>query len=168
MAILFEFRRIEDREVDRALQVLQRVSQWLQQKGLRQRISQTSTGKYRQWQERGVNFGVFDEDQLMGIVSLPIEPLEAWSLPDQHDDVRWVRALATDPSHQGRGVGVFAMDQTLQRTPREEEIFLDCVVGFLPGYYQGLGFVERARQEMDCCSADGPMDVVLLSRRGTG
>lgn len=140
-----EFVALDDSRVAEAFGVLGIVGQWLESLGRRQRISKTTYDSYLQWQSEQANFVVTQEDKIIGLVTLRNEQLDDWP-----DHVRgpqlMLRALATHPDHQGKGVGGFAIRETIAGPGKGQLIFLDCVSDSLPDYYATFGFVPVARQ----------------------
>ena len=161
--VKFACRPVRNAEVEDSFKVLSRVAQRLESKGRRQRISKTSLADYRQWQADGVNYAVTDETGILGIFSLPIEGFQAWPMIDRPRPERWLRALATDPAHRNRRVGEFAVSEALRITGAGNSLFLDCVSGFLPRYYQSLGFRTLATRLLQFADEQQPYDVTLLA-----
>ena len=67
----FEIRKIESLEVSLAFEVIRATAYWLESLGKRQRVGRTPLASFENWQEQGVNFGVWNREQLAGIFSLP-------------------------------------------------------------------------------------------------
>lgn len=160
----FDFRRVRDDDVESAFLVLQRVAVWLQGKGRRQRIANTTMDTYRSWQETGSNYVVVDGDRSVGVFSVSQEISTDW--PEQMGDRRanWLRALATDPDHRGRNIGAFAIKSALSLDVGNP-LYLDCVSDFLPGYYESHGFRTIATQSRTFGDETLPMDITLLVHR---
>jgi len=155
-------RRVLAHETEAAFAVLKRVAAWLEQKGRRQRIAKTTLETYMAWQKSAVNYVVLDGVAIAGIFSLPREPLDAWPSVESAEPVAWLRTLATDPAHQGKGVGAFAVRSALQIVGSPEPLYADCVSDFLPGYYEALGFETLARQTRSYPGEEQPFDMTLL------
>jgi GNAT superfamily N-acetyltransferase len=157
-----QIRQVSDAETEISFAVLKRVAHWLETMGRRQRIAKTKFETYMKWQENGANYAVFHKSELAGIFSLPWEPLDEWPSFDTGRPVAWLRALATDPAHQGKGVGVFAVQQALSLADSSKPLFLDCVSGFLPNYYGQLGFETVATQTRQYPDEPHCYDITLM------
>jgi predicted N-acetyltransferase YhbS len=140
------FSALGDAQVEQAFGVLQQVGDWLESQGRRQRISNTSFECYSQWQSEHANFVVTEANEIIGLVTVRSELLEDW--PDwlSLGPVLMLRALATHPDHQGRGVGALAIRESIQRSGSGQSIFLDCVSDSLPAYYARFGFQPVSQQ----------------------
>lgn len=150
------------REAEAAFSVIKRVAVWLAQKDRRQRIANTDFDTYMRWQDDKVNYVVLDGKEIAGVFSLPRERFDEWSMVDVKEPVVWLRALATDPAHQKKGVGAFAVNEALNLIASPEPLYLDCVSDFLPGYYESLGFETIARQTRRYPGEDQPFDITLM------
>ncbi len=148
--------------VDRAFGVLQATARWLHQRGLRQRIADIRRATYEQWQAAGVNYAVFRGDRLVGVFSLPRETFSDWTAFADQDPALWLRALATHPDQRGQGTGEFAVQKALEIAGSGQPLWLDCVTGFLPGYYARLGFEILARRV--CPDGEGQEYQIALMR----
>ncbi len=161
-------RLVVRRETEATFSVLKRVAAWLEQKGRRQRISKTILDTYMMWQEDDANYVVLDGVEIAGVFSIPRERLDEWPMVDIEEPVVWLRALATDPAHQKKGVGAFAVKEALKLVASPEQLYLDCVSGFLPGYYKSLGFETVACQTRRYAGEDQPFDITLLRHLNAG
>ena len=155
-------RRVLAHETEAAFGVLKRVAVWLEQQERRQRIAKTTLDTYTAWQKKDVNYAVLDGVAIAGVFSLPREPLDEWPGVESQETVAWLRALATDPAHQRKGVGAFAVRSALGIVSPPEPLYVDCVSGFLPGYYESLGFNTIARQTRYYLGEEQPFDITLL------
>jgi GNAT superfamily N-acetyltransferase len=155
-------RRVVGHETEATFDVLKKVAVWLEQKGRRQRIAKTTFDTYMMWQEDDANYVVLDRVEIVGVFSLPRERLNDWPMADIEEPVVWLRALATDPAHQKKGVGAFAVKEALKLVASPEPLYLDCVSDFLPGYYESLGFETIASQARRYAGEDQPFDITLL------
>lgn len=151
-----------DDDLDSAFSVLTRVADWLEQMGRRQRISNTTWQTYQSWQRCGVNFAVLDANEIAGIFSLPREKMIVWPMLGITQPVVWLRALATDPSFRGQGIGEFAIQSAVELNPHDEPLYLDCVSGFLPTYYRRHGFKTIAQQTRSYPNDPVPFDITLM------
>lgn len=150
--------------VREAFDVLQLVAAKIAQAGRQQRISKTSFTTYESWQVDGVNYVVMEQDTIVGLVTLRKESLDDWPDVSEPAPVWMLRALATHPDSSGRGVGAFAVQQAVELLDDRATVYLDCVSGFLPDYYQSLGFEPVARR--DYRDDDGDIyDITLMRHR---
>ena len=122
---------------------------WTKSQGRRQRISNITIQNYMNWQSRAVNFAVWREGCIAGVFSLPTQSFQSWPSHDTGKPVVWLRALATHPDFRGIGIGRFAIQCALVRIGCGTNLYLDCVAGFLPGYYQEMGFEFLDEQRTD-------------------
>lgn len=154
-------RKVIEHETESTFRVLKRVAAWLEEQGRRQRIAKTQFTTYRMWQKKGVNYVVLDEDQIAGVFSLPCEPPREWSAMNIKNPVIWLRSLATDPAHRGKGVGAFAVNYAIESVS-PAPLYLDCVSGFLPTYYTSLGFKIVASQVHTYPDEPHAYDITLM------
>ena len=156
-----ECRQIRHAEKEQGFALLMETAKWLEQKGKRQRIAKTPFATYEAWQEAGVNHGVFSEGQLVGIYSLPEEAFVDWPDFQELGKQIWLRALATHPNFRGKQVGETGISEALKQVG-DRSLYLDCVSGFLPGYYQKRGFKILAEQEREY-PGDGTYQITLMA-----
>ena len=154
-------RQTTDQEFDDAFAVLQSVANWLQAKGRRQRISATTLETYAAWQAAGQNYAVLEDQTIVGVFTLCYEVLTDWPNVAPSHTVPFLRALATHPDHQGKGVGVLAL-KSAGELSGSEPLYLDCVSDFLPTYYSQHGFEPVQRQQRTY--SDGDYDITLMVR----
>lgn len=141
-----KFSALQDSRVEEAFEVLKHVGKWLESQGRHQRISNTPFETYAQWQSEHANFVVTQHDEIIGLVTLRIERLDDWPAHSLLAPVIMLRALATHPGHQGKGVGAFAIRESIKRSGVGNTIFLDCVSDSLPQYYTKFGFTPVDQQ----------------------
>lgn len=154
-------RLVDGSEIPAAFSVLKKVAASLEKKGRRQRIAKTTLDTYMMWQENDSNYVVLDRAEILGVFTLARQRLDEWPMIDIEEPVVWLRALATDPAHQKKGVGAFAVKKALELVS-PEPLYLDCVSGFLPGYYQSLGFETITSQTRRYEGEYHPFDITLL------
>lgn len=149
-----------DKDRERAFEVIRAAGRWLQSRGLRQRIGQTCPVTWLDWQRSGANFAVYRESDPVGVFSLPRAAVCDWPGYDDRP-VCWLRALATHPRWRGKGIGTMAVRAALARTRPGQVLYLDCVSGFLPGYYGRFGFQVLDRQPLPV-PGEPPLDITLM------
>ena len=137
---------VEDPAV--AFRVLERTAQWLEETGKKQRIAATTFQTYLNWQADNANFQVKFAERIVGVFSLPTEPLKDWPEISVDGPVLWLRALATDPEFRRQNVGSEAIQYAI-KVAKQRPLFLDCVSGFLPSYYSQQGFKLLRQKEVD-------------------
>lgn len=135
---------------------------WTKSQGRRQRISNITRQIYMNWQSMAVNFSVWRAECIAGVFSLPIQSLQNWPSHDTGKPAVWLRALATHPDFRGIGVGGFAIQFALASIGGGTKLYLDCVAGFLPEYYQKMGFEFLDEQRMD------GYEIVLMRHSNNG
>jgi predicted N-acetyltransferase YhbS len=137
---------LEDSRVEEAFGVLKQVGNWLESHGRRQRIANISFESYAKWQSEHANFVVTQANEIIGLVTLRSEHLDDWPDWSGLGPVFMLRALATHPAHQGRGVAAFAIRESIKVLKTRKAIFLDCVSDSLPEYYAKFGFARVGQQ----------------------
>lgn len=150
-------------QFDAAFAVLKRVGAWLESKGRRQRIADTTRESYAAWQSDGCNHVVLCDDTIVGVFTLCRETLTTWEGVAPSHPVLFLRALATDPDWHGCGVGAFGI-ATAVELAAPEAVWLDCVSDFLPSYYEQQGF-HRIDRRIVCSGEDQAQpqyDVTLM------
>ena len=157
---------VADDEVDAAYEVLLEVGEAIERAGRSQRIAGTKPERYRQWQAAGANHAIRDETGIVGVFTVVEEVLEDWPDAGIEGPVPMLRALATRPCARGRDVGRAGVRAAL-RVVAGRPLYLDCVSGFLPGYYESLGFVTLARQTR-VFLREGLLDITLMRHDNDG
>jgi ribosomal protein S18 acetylase RimI-like enzyme len=157
------FRQLGDRDVDAGVAILDAAAEWLLARGIRQWTTTYPRELYQRAQDRGENFGLFEGDRVVAIVTVTSAPPE-WQAELSGQDVRWITKLAVAPDCHGRGLGRRLAEELLERLRHEgaPRAWLDCRNGPLVAFYQSLGF-ERVTSKV-VHFATGPLDVVLMKR----
>lgn len=157
------FRRLDDGDVDAAVAILAAASEWLLARGIRQWLNAYPRDLYQQCQDRGENFGLFENQRLVAIITLTSAPPE-WTTELAGRRVRWISKLAVAPDCHGRGLGRQTVKHALEHVRRagEREAWLDCRKGPLVGFYESLGFDRVTDKVIDFDT--GPLHVVLMKR----
>ena len=163
MVTVTDFRRLDDADVDAAVAILGAASQWLLARGIRQWTTSYPRELYQQSQDRGENFGLFEHDRLVAIVTLTIAPPE-WDAELAGLDVRWVSKLAVAPDCHGRGLGRLMAEHVLEQLQREgaARAWLDCRNGPLVAFYESLGFDRVISKVVGF--PDVTLDLVLMKK----
>jgi ribosomal protein S18 acetylase RimI-like enzyme len=157
------FRRLHDDEIDDAVAILDAASQWLLARDIQQWTTPYPRELYQQLQERGENFGLFEHDRLVAIVTLTGAP-PVWEAELTGLGVRWVSKLAVAPGCHGRGLGRLMAEHALDQLRREgaSQAWLDCRNGPLVAFYESLGFDRVIGKAVEF--PDVSLDLVLMMR----
>ena len=157
------FRQLQDSDVDAAVAILDAAAEWLLARGIRQWTTTYPRELYQQSQDRGGNFGLFEDDRLVAIVTVTGAPPE-WQAELSGEDVRWITKLAVAADCHGRNLGRRLAEETLKQLRREgaRSAWLDCRNGPLVAFYESLGFERVTAKVVNF--ATGPLDVVLMKR----
>ena len=143
--------------------ILDAASQWLLARGIRQWTTAYPPELYQQSQDRGENFGLFENGRLVAIVTLTGAPPE-WDAELAGMDVRWVSKLAVAPDCHGRGLGRLMAEHALEQLRREgaSRAWLDCRNGPLVAFYESLGFARVTAKFVDF--PDVTLELVLMRK----
>ena len=149
-----EFRQLREDEFDAAYKVVCNDVAWMLSKGITQWPRPIPEKVYRRRHATGQNHGLFVGGELAVVVTLMKNHRPAeWSdhLPEK--SFTYLATLASDPGHKGQGLGKLAVAKAedLLRQQGQTMIVLDCCcgVGFLPGYYQSLGYCPLHQMTID-------------------
>jgi ribosomal protein S18 acetylase RimI-like enzyme len=161
------FRQLQDSEVDAAVAILDAAAEWLMARGIRQWTTTYPRALYQRAQERGENFGLFDGDRVVAIVTVTTPPPE-WEAELRGEDERWITKLAVAPDCHGRGLGRRLAREVLEhlRQGGARRAWLDCRNGPLVAFYESLGFERITNKVVEFDT--GPLDVVLMKRELEG
>jgi len=157
------FRRLQNDDVDAAVAILAAASEWLLARGIRQWTTPYPRELYQQLQDRGENFGLFENGRLVAIVTLTGAP-PVWEAELAGRDVPWVSKLAVAPDCHGRGLGRLLAAHALEQLRQTGAVcaWLDCRNGPLVAFYESLDFVRVTAKVVDF--PDVTLDVVLMKR----
>ena len=155
------FRQLRDSDVDAAVAILDAAAEWLLARGIRQWTTTYPRELYQRAQERGENFGLFDDDRVVAIVTVTSAPPE-WEAELRGHEVRWITKLAVAADCHGYGFGRQLAQEVLEHLRREgaPRAWLDCRNGPLVAFYESLGFERMTNKVVEF--ATGPLDVVLM------
>ncbi len=161
------FRQLRDADVDSAVAILNTAAEWLLARGIRQWTTTYPRELYQRSQERGENFGLFEDGRLVAIVTVTTAPPE-WQVELSGHDVRWMTKLAVAADCHGRGLGRRLVHDALEQLRREgaPRVWLDCRNGPLVAFYESLGFDSITNKVVHFST--GPLDVVLMKRELEG
>jgi ribosomal protein S18 acetylase RimI-like enzyme len=158
-----DFRRLDDDDVDAAVAILAAASEWLLARGIIQWTTAYPRELYQKLQDRGENFGLFEDGRLVAIVTLTAAPPE-WQAELAGLDVRWMSKLAVAPDCHGRGLGRLLAEHALEQLRRENvsRAWLDCRNGPLVAFYESLGFSRVTAKVVEF--PDVTLELVLMKR----
>jgi GNAT superfamily N-acetyltransferase len=157
-------RKLRPEEFGLAHSILVSAAEWLISKGIRQWTTAYPKETYLACQEKGWNYGLMSDGQLMVIVTLSCGHRREWADCVGTTSVWWLSKLATAPGCHGLGLGAHAVRQAISALSAQgaDRLYLDCVhgTGFLVDFYRGLGFETVARRNVQFPT--GLFDMVLM------
>jgi N-acetylglutamate synthase-like GNAT family acetyltransferase len=159
-----EFRRVRDEELDEAYAIIVEATEWLNARGIRQWTVPLPRDAYATAHARGENYALTCDGEIAVVVSLVRHASRHWTHEIGGSERLWLRTLATARKHAGGQLGRRAVEASKihLRQTGIGEVYLDCVRGggFLPRYYESLGFCTIARK--DVVYPTGVFDMVLM------
>jgi len=145
-----EFRQISAGEFDDAYAIVCEVTEWLLGKGIVQWRRPVPREAYAARQERGFNFGLWQDGVLAVVVSITDDRPEYWGDDLPPGRFAWLATLASRVSMKGRGLGARTVTLAEEHIHNSglRRICLDCYCGsgFLPPYYEQLGYRVLGRK----------------------
>ena len=145
-----QFRKLRDSEFDQAHVIICEAVEWLLSRNIRQWTVPLPRHIYRGWQEKGQNHALICNGALAVILSLVKETSRHWLDKTGAQPCWWLSTAATSREFSGQRLGQKAIEEAKIYLAElgVEEIYLDCVYGdgFLPKYYESLGFESLARK----------------------
>ncbi len=162
----YDFRPLKLSELDAAYAILEEVTQWLLNQGVRQWLQPLPYETYRERQQRGDNFGLFADGDLAAVVSLLDDRPGYWEAHLPKTRFKWLATLASARRYKGQNLGQLVIEQAEEYLANAgfKQIYLDCIYGngTLPKYYVLLGFEQVARA--DLTFPFGTFDSVLMRK----
>lgn len=162
-----DFRQLAANEVATAHELYLDVVEWLKAKGIRQWLRPLTLEEFRGRQARGELFGVFEAGRLVATVSLAFEEDDDWDRFLGAAKRWWLKTLAVARTSEGRHVGELTMRACERHLAlaRAKEVYLECVdTGFLPAYYERLGYEVLQRADITYSSGN-TFPVALMRKR---
>lgn len=137
-----EFRALRADEVDASYALYQQVRDWLRIKEIRLWLAPLPKEKFVARQTRGELFGLFVGEKLAVILALVHEMPSYWQVEIGPGAQWWLSTLAASPEFRGRQFGRYAIARAAGhlRARKVDMMYLDCVAGFFPKYYEEGGF----------------------------
>lgn len=136
------FRLVTSGEVAATHALYLDVVAWLRAKGIRQWLRPLTAEEFAERQARGELFGAFNETRLVATVSLAFEEDDDWREHIGPEKRWWLKTLAVARAGGGQGVGEWTVRacETHLGDGGAKELYLECVDGFLPTYYECFGY----------------------------
>ena len=145
-----EFRQIADAEFDDAYAIVCEVTEWLLGKGIVQWRRPVPMEAYASRQERGFNFGLWQDGVLAAVLSITDDRPEHWGDYLPPGRFAWLATLASRVNMKGSGLGKRAVALAEEHIRRSglRQVCLDCYCGsrFLPPYYEQMGYRVLSRK----------------------
>ncbi len=157
------FHRLLPDEFREAYTIVCQASDWLESKGYQHWL--VPAQEYRQRHAAGENYGLWMDGLLVAVVSLGRREPRAWQDVLPSAELIWFGTLCTAIEFKGRNLGMVTLNEAeaLLRRQGVDKLYLDCYYdnGFLPGYYESVGYIRIARKGL--VFADGSIhDSVLM------
>ena len=125
---------------------------WLNAKGIRQWLAPLQRETYESRQEHGENLGLFIGRELTVVLSLVEGTPAEWADRIPERGTWWLHNLATAQPFRGRRLGMAAVGLAAEHLARlgVRDAYLECVDvgGFLPAFYEGLGFAKICQRSI--------------------
>ncbi len=148
----YDFRVLRLDELDAAYAILEEVTQWLLDQGVRQWLQPLPYEVYRQRQQHGDNFGLFADGDLAAVVSLLDDRPGYWEAHLPKTRFKWLATLASARRYKGQDLGQLVIERSEEYLTNAgfKQVYLDCIYGsgMLPKYYVLLGFEQVAREKI--------------------
>lgn len=157
-------RPLKAAEVDDAYGVLLAAGEWLASKGIHNQWPVPFPRPlYDKRQQRQENYGCFVGRQLAVVLSITREHVHAWSHQTGDGESWWLASVAVAPAFHGQGIGRRAVQRALDvaHGAGAGTVRLGCISGFMPKYYESLGFQQVDRKTLNY--PFGSFDMVLMA-----
>ncbi len=161
-----EFRRISTPdELNAASSAYDVAFNWLAGKGIRQWLIHLSRADFERQQSAGQNYGLFCDGVLAVYVSLSWTTAPEWKNIHGATPAWWLKSLASGSPQNDRGLGGTCVERACAFLTSQgaENLYLDCLYGFLPSYYARLGFAHLDTQNISY--PPGVFQMVLMRRQ---
>ena len=159
-----KFRKVCDSEFDQAYSIICDAVDWLLSKNIRQWTVPLPRKIFRDQQRNSQNYTLICDGILAVVLSLLKESSPHWLDQTGPAECWWLSTVATASDCRGRGLGRKAIEEAKNHLcgMGVEEVYVDCVYGdgFLPKYYEFLGFELLARKKIEYST--GLFDMVLM------
>ncbi len=144
------FAQLTEPHFDTAYGVVVAATDWLNANGIRQWDEPIPEPTYRERHKAGLNYGLFVDGVLTTVLTLKDEAPGYWAaVRDFHPPFAWLSTLAVDRAYAGQGLANAALTAAENHLAANgvERIYLDCIEGFLPGFYTAAGYTLLERRE---------------------
>lgn len=144
----YHFRKLPHEFVNSGYSIIEERFDWLISKGIKQYpFPFPPKETYLHHQEKGLNFGLFYDEELRGIVTLtPNVTGEGWN-PKISGDHLWISALYTKVGCSNIGKTILNGIEEFAGINNFKHLLLDCYLdgGFLQNFYKhnGFGIIEK-------------------------
>ena len=159
------FRQITPVEAESAYSIICETVKWMHTRGIRQWTESLPKAVYEKRLRDGENFGLFVDSTVVVVLSLIQEAPAHWAEETGGTRLDWLCTLATGNAFRGRKLGEFAVRKAIEtnRNAGINALYLDCARenGFLPNYYQSLGFQTICSKIIHWPKC-GPQEMVLM------
>lgn len=144
-----EFRKLATEELPAAHAIIAEATAWLKERGVVQWPRVLPFETYRERQERGENFGLF-EPSLAAVMTLAPKVPDHWNDRDYVRPMLWLSTLAVRRDSSGAGRRAIAEAERFAFAAGFNALYLDCVdrEDALPSFYRAAGFNELERREV--------------------
>jgi len=160
-------RQLASSEADSGYAVYLAAFRWLNDKGIRQWLVPQQRDVYDRRQKRGENFGLFMGGDLAVVLSLVQGTPAEWADVVSERETWWLHNLSTAPNFRGRRLGEVAVRMACEHLAIAgiNVVYLDCVdvAGFLPAFYERLGFAKIGERTITYPSGNS-FPMVLMSK----
>ena len=146
-----EFKEIDNSRAEEAYSIVCQRTNWLHSKGIKQWSEPLPKPIFDDRQKNGQNFGLFCNAQLAVFLSLIKEGIPYWQEEIGDADVWWLTTLTSSIDFSGRKLGQVAVRQAIDFLEGKSitTLYLDCIDGFLPKYYERIGFKKVIQKDID-------------------
>ena len=145
-------RQLASSEADFGYAVYLEAFRWLNDKGIRQWLVPQRRALYDSRQKRGENFGLFIGRDLAVVLSLVQGTPAEWADVISEPETWWLHNLAAAQACRGRRLGALAVKMACEHLVEAgiNAVYLDCVdvAGFLPAFYERLGFAKVSKRSI--------------------
>jgi ribosomal protein S18 acetylase RimI-like enzyme len=165
-------RQLASSEADSGYAVYLAAFRWLNDQGIRQWLVPQQRDIFDRRQERGENYGLFIGGDLAVVLSLVQSTPAEWADVISERETWWLHNLATAQNFRGRRLGEGAVRMACERlvVAGVNVIYLDCVdvAGFLPAFYERLGFEKVTERNIAYPSGNSFPMVLMRSKDPRG
>ena len=160
-------RRLAANESDLGYSIYMEAFRWLNAKGIRQWLVPLRRDIYENRQEHGENLGLFIGEDLAVVLSVVRGTPAEWADCISEQGTWWLQNVATAQAFRGRELGEVAVGMAGQHLAQlgVRDVYLDCtdVRGFLPAFYERLGFAKLCERSITYSSGN-TFPMVLMKK----